>query len=86
MPTYEYKCDKCGHQFEIMQKMSDEPVKNCPECSGKVRRIFSTGGIILKGSGFYHTEYGKGKDNLKKEKNESSCSSGSCCPTCTTCS
>jgi len=58
MPTYEYQCDICGHQFEVFQKMSDEPVSVCPECGGSVRRILGPGGgFILKGSGFYATDY-----------------------------
>ncbi len=69
MPTYEYECLKCGHKFEEFQKMSDEPVKICPECSGKVRRLISTGGgIIFKGPGFYATDYGKNNST-----------SGTCC-------
>ncbi len=63
MPTYEYECLKCGHKFEEFQKMSDEPVKICPKCSGKVRKLISKGGgLIFKGSGFYATDYaGKNK-------------------------
>ena len=58
MPTYDYECRKCGHQFEVFQMMSEEPLKRCPECSGKVRRLIGSGaGIIFKGSGFYQTDY-----------------------------
>ncbi len=58
MPTYEYECTKCGHGFERFQKMTDEPVKRCPACRSKVRRVLGTGaGIIFKGSGFYQTDY-----------------------------
>lgn len=67
MPTYEYECEKCGKRFEKFQKMTDAPVKHCPECGGKATRLIgSGGGIIFKGSGFYHTDYKK-KDN-KAEK------------------
>jgi len=58
MPTYEYECDKCGHAFERFQSMTEERVKRCPKCRGKVRRLLGTGaGIIFKGSGFYATDY-----------------------------
>jgi len=58
MPTYEYECRKCGHRFEKFQTMSAKPVKTCPKCRGKVKRLFGTGaGIIFKGSGFYETDY-----------------------------
>ncbi len=59
MPTYEYECQACGHEFERFQSMKDDPVKRCPECRRlKVKRLFGTGaGIIFKGSGFYETDY-----------------------------
>ena len=58
MPTYEYECEKCGITFERFQSIKDEPIKKCPKCDGKVRRLISTGvGIIFKGSGFYATDY-----------------------------
>ena len=54
MPTYEYECKECSHRFEVFQSMSDEPVKQCPECGKEVRRLVSGGvGVIFKGSGFY---------------------------------
>jgi putative FmdB family regulatory protein len=56
MPTYSYRCQKCGHEFERFQSMSDDPVKRCPECKGKVQRLFHPVGIVLKGSGFYKTD------------------------------
>ena len=64
MPTYEYKCEACGHRFTRFQKMSDEPVQVCPECSGAVRRLISGGaGIIFKGSGFYETDYKRASES-----------------------
>ena len=58
MPTYEYKCEKCKHLFEAFHSMSAKPLKKCPECGGKIKRLFGTGaGIIFKGSGFYETDY-----------------------------
>ena len=57
MPTYGYRCKKCEHQFETIQKMSDEPVKVCPECSGAVARILFPVGVVFKGSGFHVNDY-----------------------------
>ena len=60
MPTYEYECLKCGNTFELFQNISEEPVKKCPECKGKVKRLIGAGaGILFKGSGFYITDYKK---------------------------
>ena len=53
MPTYVYRCDDCGHQFELFQRMSDDPVDTCPECASKVRRVIHPVGIVFKGSGWY---------------------------------
>ena len=67
MPTYDYKCTQCGYDFEMFQSMSEDHIKKCPECEGIVRRLVSGGsGLIFKGSGFYLTDYGKGKDQKKK--------------------
>jgi putative FmdB family regulatory protein len=59
MPTYEYHCDACEHNFDEFQAMSDKPLKKCPECGKlKLRRVFGAGAaIIFKGSGFYQTDY-----------------------------
>ncbi len=58
MPTYEYKCTRCGYVFELFQTMSAEPVKVCPECKGDVKRLIGPGaGPIFKGTGFYQTDY-----------------------------
>ena len=59
MPTYDYECDACGHEFELFQAMSDAVKRKCPECGKqKLRRLFGTGGAIMfKGSGFYQTDY-----------------------------
>ena len=61
MPIYGYRCANCGHQFEIQQRMSDEPLKVCPKCQGKLTKILYPTGVIFKGSGFYTTDY-KGSD------------------------
>ena len=64
MPTYEYKCDSCGIEFERFQRISDDPIKACPECGGVVQRLISTGGgLVFKGPGFYATDYGSGSSS-----------------------
>ncbi len=59
MPIYEYKCEKCNSTFEAMQSISAKPLKNCnnPSCKGKVHRLVSASGFILKGSGWYTSDY-----------------------------
>ncbi|HBY56364.1 MAG TPA: FmdB family transcriptional regulator [Candidatus Atribacteria bacterium] len=58
MPTYEYKCKKCGNTFEKFQSITEEPIRNCKTCDGEVYRLISkNGNFILKGSGFYSTDY-----------------------------
>ena len=60
MLTYEYECQKCAHRFEVIQSMKDAPLKTCPKCRGRVKRLLGTGaGLIFKGSGFYSTDYRK---------------------------
>jgi len=70
MPIYEYSCQKCDHHLEVMQKMSDKPLTRCPECKGKLEKIFSQTSFQLKGSGWYVSDYtGRGKAE-KAEKSE----------------
>ena len=66
MPTYEYQCDACEHNFDEFQSMSEEPLKKCPRCGKKkLRRLFGGGAaVIFKGSGFYETDYRS--DSYKK--------------------
>lgn len=76
MPTYEYECKKCGHKFEEFQNITDPPLRKCPRCKGKVRRLLGTGaGIIFKGSGFYQTDY-RSPSYLEKAKKEKEAASG----------
>ncbi len=80
MPTYDYECNACGYTFEVFQNMSDEPLKKCPECGKRVRRLVGGGlGIIFKGSGFYVTDNkssSNGGKAAKKDKSESSVDGG----------
>jgi putative FmdB family regulatory protein len=58
MPTYEYECQACRRQFEVFQSIRARPLRQCPHCKGRVRRLIGKGaGIIFKGSGFYQTDY-----------------------------
>lgn len=71
MPTYEYVCQKCNHEFEKFQSIKDEPLKRCPECKGKVvRKIGGGAGLLFKGSGFYITDY-RSENYKKAAKSES---------------
>lgn len=78
MPTYEYKCENCGHKLEVFQSMLEDPLKKCPECSkNKLKRLIGTGaGIIFKGSGFYETDY-RSESYKKAEQKDKSSGSGS---------
>lgn len=69
MPIYEYQCAACGHQLEVMQKMSEEPLKECPEChKPALSKLVSAAGFQLKGSGWYVTDYSaKGKAKSTSE-------------------
>jgi putative FmdB family regulatory protein len=64
MPIYEYKCDECENHFEAMQKMTEDPLKVCEKCGGKLEKQWSLSGFQLKGEGWYLTDYAKkGKDS-----------------------
>ncbi|MHB8483431.1 MAG: FmdB family zinc ribbon protein [Nitrospiria bacterium] len=76
MPIYEYECELCKHQFELIQKFSDLPAKECPLCKGNVRKLISSSGIMFKGKGWYVTDYSdkmknkRGEEKIKSESNE----------------
>ena len=71
MPTYEYRCTKCGHEFEQYQPITAKPLSRCPKCKGRVKRLIGTGGgILFKGTGFYQTDYRS--DGYKKKAKEDS--------------
>jgi putative FmdB family regulatory protein len=83
MPIYEYRCEN-GHQFEVMQRMSDDPVTKCEVCGAEVQRVFHPIAVHFKGSGFYNTDYGTRKRSREMKeakegssKSESSSSSSS---------
>lgn len=77
MPLYTYRCNECDHEFQVRQRMVDDPLTECPVCSGKIRRVVSSVGVVFKGSGFYVTDNrssninGKSTKTKSTEKNES---------------
>ena len=78
MPTYGYRCGSCGHQFEIVQRISDEPLTACPKCQGKLSKVLYPVGISFKGSGFYTTDYkGAGKSSADSSNGSAAGSEGS---------
>lgn len=90
MPIYEYQCAACDHQFEKLQKMSDQPLVDCPECEKpELKKLVSAAGFQLKGSGWYVTDFknsgqskkssdSKSSDSGSSSSSTSSCASGSC--------
>ena len=70
MPLYEYQCDSCGHRFERIRKFSDPPVEACPVCGGPVQKLISSPAIQFKGSGFYITDYPKGKPGASEQSDK----------------
>ena len=65
MPTYQYACTACEHQFEAIQSFSDDSLTICPECNGEIRKVYTAVGVVFKGSGFYKT------DSVKSDSNKS---------------
>ena len=85
MPLYEYECQSCGYRFEVIQRFSDDPVKECRECKQPVRRLISAPAIQFKGTGWYVTDYANksGSSPSKKEEPSSSPSSSNTATTST---
>ena len=69
MPTYQYACTACDHEFEVVQAFTDSSLTECPQCGGKLRKLFGAVGVVFKGDGFYRT------DSRKKPETASSSSS-----------
>jgi len=82
MPLYEYECESCNQVHEVMQKFSDEPMTDCPNCKGLVRKLMSRSSFALKGNGWYTTDYkragSKPCDSASSSKAPPCCSGGSC--------
>ena len=77
MPTYAYTCTACGHAFDIHQSFTDDALTVCPECSGRLRKVFSSVGVTFKGSGFYRTDSRSGGKSGSSTTSTSSSSSSS---------
>ena len=85
MPTYAYECKTCKHNFDVFQKMSDDPVKKCPECGKAVRRLIHGGtGVIFKGGGFYNTDRSIAKGASIRSSREKEQSDGEAPAACNT--
>ncbi|WP_208026881.1 FmdB family zinc ribbon protein [Rhabdothermincola sediminis] len=77
MPTYEYRCRDCGHELEVVQAFSDDPLTQCPACEGSLRKVFGNVGISFKGSGFYKTDSRSSNGTSSSSSSESSSSESS---------
>ena len=79
VPIYEYECEVCNHRFEVIQKVSDRPIKKCVLCQGKVYKVLSAPGLLFKGSGWYVTDYANPdrKKAVEAEKKAASTDGGS---------
>ncbi|WP_433610784.1 FmdB family zinc ribbon protein [Prescottella agglutinans] len=79
MPTYSYACTECDNRFDIVQSFTDDTLTVCPECSGKLRKLFNSVGIVFKGSGFYRTDSRGGSSTASEpaKKSDSSTSTSS---------
>ena len=80
MPTYSYACTECGNRFDAVQAFSDDALTTCPECSGRLRKLFTSVGVVFKGSGFYRTdsrESAKSSTNSSAKSSESTTASSS---------
>lgn len=77
VPTYQYSCTACGSPLEAQQSFSDDPLTVCPECGGRLRKVFSAVGVVFKGSGFYRTDSRAGQNGSDGAKTKSKSSSDS---------
>ena len=90
MPIYEYRCSSCRDEFEVTQKINDSPLKECPKCQGPVEKLISHTSFVLKGSGWYQTDYAR-KDSKKSSDSSGSSDAGASCsqsgskPSCAGC-
>jgi putative FmdB family regulatory protein len=71
VPTYAYACTACGHRFEVQQSFTDAALTACPECEGRLRKLFNSVGIVFKGSGFYRTDSRNGSSGAESAGKES---------------
>jgi putative FmdB family regulatory protein len=91
MPTYEYRCNKCEDNFEVVQKITEDPVAECSKCGGKVERLINATNFILKGNGWYKTDYASAGSSASSSSESPSSSESSSCsaekskPACSGC-
>ncbi len=85
MPIYEYRCDRCDDEFEVTQKITDAPLTECPRCTGPVHKLISQSSFVLKGSGWYLTDYARKTDNKPAKKGKPACSESGSKAACSTC-
>ncbi len=72
MPTYSYACTECDNKFDIVQSFSDDALTECPQCTGRLRKLFNSVGIVFKGSGFYRTDSRSGSSSSDTASSSSS--------------
>ncbi|MGW3467486.1 FmdB family zinc ribbon protein [Saccharopolyspora sp. NPDC000995] len=77
MPTYQYACTECDHQFETVQSFNEDSLTECPKCTGRLRKLFNAVGIVFKGSGFYRTDNRSSNSSSSSTNSSSSSSNGS---------
>lgn len=75
VPTYSYACTACDNKFDIVQSFTDDSLTECPQCTGKLRKLFNSVGVVFKGSGFYRTDSRNGSTSSEAAKSDSSSSS-----------
>jgi len=80
VPTYQYACTECGHAFDQFQSFSDASLTECPECGGKLRKVFSAAGVVFKGSGFYRTDSRSGSSSSTSSPSSTTSSSSTSSP------
>ncbi|GAA4861706.1 FmdB family zinc ribbon protein [Kitasatospora terrestris] len=84
MPTYQYQCTECGNGLEAVQKFSDDALTTCPDCQGKLRKVFSAVGVVFKGSGFYRTDSRSSSSSSVGASSSSTASTSSSTPSSST--
>lgn len=85
MPIYEYRCDKCGDEIEVRQHIDEKPLKTCSTCGGEVKRIISASSFVLKGKGWYKTDYAGGSGKNKSTETSDNKTQSPKTPECSAC-
>lgn len=80
MPTYAYACTACDHRFEIFQSFSEDSLTQCPQCEGRLRKLFNAVGVVFKGNGFYRTDSRKASSSVPASTSSGSSSGGGPAP------